>query len=75
MRLIIAYLLLLFAAVSAMAQVNVSGTVVDKENREPLTGASVIIKGTDGKIKKFSTSKKDGAFAKIGRASCRERVF
>ena len=63
MRLIIAYLLLLFAAVSAMAQVNVSGTVVDKENREPLTGASVIIKGTDGKIKKFSTSKKDGAFA------------
>ena len=63
MRLIIAYLLLLFAAVSAMAQVNVSGTVVDKENREPLTGASVIIKGADGKIKKFSTSKKDGAFA------------
>lgn len=63
MRLIIAYLLLLFAAVSAMAQVNVSGTVVDKENREPLTGTSVIIKGTDGKIKKFSTSKKDGAFA------------
>ena len=37
MRLIIAYLLLLFAAVSAMAQVYVSGTVVDKENREPLT--------------------------------------
>ena len=63
MRLIIAYLLLLFAAVSAMAQVYVSGTVVDKENREPLTGASVIIKGADGKIKKFSTSKKDGAFA------------
>ncbi|HAB40569.1 MAG TPA: hypothetical protein DCE24_01805, partial [Porphyromonadaceae bacterium] len=63
MRLIIAYLLLMFAAVSAMAQVNVSGTVVDKENREPLTGASVIIKGADGKIKKFSTSKKDGAFA------------
>lgn len=55
MRLIIAYLLLMFAAVSAMAQVNVSGTVVDKENREPLTGASVIIKGADGKIKKFST--------------------
>lgn len=63
MRLITTYLLLLLVAVSAVAQVNVSGTVVDKENNEPLTGASVIIKGADGKIKKFSTSKKDGGFA------------
>ena len=46
-----------------MAQVNVSGTVVDKESNEPLTGASVIIKGADGKIKKFATSKSDGGFA------------
>ena len=52
MRLIITYLLLLLATVSAVAQVNVSGTVVDKANGEPLTGASVIIKGADGKIKK-----------------------
>ncbi|MDE6521924.1 MAG: carboxypeptidase-like regulatory domain-containing protein [Muribaculaceae bacterium] len=47
---------------NAVAQVNVSGMVVDKESREPLTGASVIIKGTDGKIKKYSTSKDDGSF-------------
>lgn len=57
------YLLFLFVAVSAVAQVNVSGTVVDKESNEPLTGASVIVKGADGKIKKYATSKGDGGFA------------
>lgn len=57
------YLLFLFVAVSAAAQVNVSGTVVDKESNEPLTGASVIVKGADGKIKKYATSKGDGGFA------------
>ena len=46
-----------------MAQVNVSGTVVDKDSNEPLTGASVIVKGADGKIKKYATSKGDGGFA------------
>ncbi|MDE5809966.1 MAG: carboxypeptidase-like regulatory domain-containing protein [Muribaculaceae bacterium] len=46
-----------------MEQVNVSGTVVDKESNEQLTGASVIVKGADGKIKKFTTSKGDGGFA------------
>lgn len=46
-----------------MAQVNVSGKVVDKESNEPLTGASVIVKGADGKIKKYATSKGDGGFA------------
>ena len=59
----IAYILFLIVAVSAVAQVNVSGTVVDRESNEPLTGASVIVKGTDGKIKKFTTSKGDGGFA------------
>lgn len=34
------YLLFLFVAAGAVAQVNVSGTVVDKESNEPLTGAS-----------------------------------
>ena len=40
-----------------------SGTVVDKDSNEPLTGASVIVKGADGKIKKYATSKGDGGFA------------
>ena len=60
---VITYLVFLFVAVNAMAQVNVSGTVVDKDSNEPLTGASVIVKGADGKIKKYATSKGDGGFA------------
>ena len=57
------YMLLIAVAFSAVAQVNVTGKVIDKESNEPLTGASVIVKGTDGKIKKFASSKADGAFA------------
>ena len=60
---LIAYILSILIAVGATAQVNVSGTVVNKESNEPLTGASVIVKGADGKIKKYATSKGDGGFA------------
>lgn len=49
-------------AFSAVAQVNVTGKVIDKENNAPLSGASVIVKGADGKIKKFDSSKGDGGF-------------
>ena len=63
MNRLLAYMLCLIVTVSAVAQVNVSGTVVDKESNEPLTGASVIVKGADGKIKKYATSKGDGGFA------------
>ena len=59
----LAYMLFLIVAISAVAQVSVSGTVVDKDSNEPLTGASVIVKGADGKIKKYATSKGDGGFA------------
>lgn len=76
MNRVITYLILLFVAGSAVAQVNVSGTVVDKESNEPLTGASVIVKGADGKIKKYTTSKGDGGFAISlpSVASCRLEV-
>ena len=57
------YLLFLVVAANAVAQVNVAGKVIDKESNEPLVGASVIIKGADGKIKKFASSKSDGGFA------------
>lgn len=63
MKSLIIYFVSIFVAVSALGQVNVSGTVIDKENNEPLAGASVIVKGADGKIKKFTSSKSDGAFA------------
>lgn len=59
----VTYLLCLFVATVAVAEVNVTGKVIDKENNEPLTGASVIVKGADGKIKKFSSSKADGGFS------------
>lgn len=59
----ITYLIFLFVAVGAAAQINVTGTVIDRETSEPLAGASVIVKGTDGKIKKFASSKADGGFA------------
>ena len=72
----ITYLIFLFVVVSAVAQVNVSGIVVDKESNEPLTGASVIVKGADGKIKKYATSKGNGGFAMSlpSMAGCRLEV-
>lgn len=63
MNRVISYLLFLMIAASAVAQVNVSGTVIDRENDKPLVGASVIVKGADGKIKKFASSKSDGGFS------------
>ncbi len=56
-------LLCLFATAVAVAQVNMTGKVINKESDEPLVGASVIVKGADGKIKKFTSSKSDGEFS------------
>lgn len=56
-------LLFFFVAVCAVAQVNVTGNVIDKESNGPLVGASVIVKGADGKIKKFASSRSDGGFS------------
>lgn len=62
MKRAITYFLLLIAVANALADVNVSGRVIEKESNEPLTGASVIVKGADGKIRKFSSSKANGSF-------------
>ena len=66
----------MFAAAVAVAQVNITGIVIDKDNNERLAGASVIVKGADGKIKKFATTKADGSFSmQISSASgCRLEV-
>lgn len=61
-RLIICQLCL-FLSVNAVAQVNVYGTVIDREVNKPLAGASVIIKGIDDKIKKFEYTKTNGNFS------------
>ena len=47
MKRLIAYLICLFVFVNALAQVNVTGKVIDRENSEPLIGASVIVKGAE----------------------------
>ncbi len=63
MNRLIILLLLFFISYSAHAQITVSGKVIDKEYNEPLSGASVIIKDDNGKIKKFTTTKGDGSFS------------
>ena len=62
MNRIIVYLVCMLTAVGASAQINVTGTVVDTQSDEPLAGASVIIKGPDGKIRNFTSTKTDGSF-------------
>lgn len=62
MKYLFSFILLLLSSLIATAQVNVSGKVVDRTANEPLAGASVIVKGADGKIKKFASTKADGAF-------------
>lgn len=57
------FLICLFALICAVAQINVTGTIIDKESDEPLAGASVIIKDASGKIKKYAISNRDGGFA------------
>lgn len=59
----VTYLILLIASIDAVAQINVTGKVIDKESNGPLVGASVIIKAADGKIKKFASSKSEGEFS------------
>lgn len=49
-------------ALTGVAQVNVSGVVVEEGSNEPLTGASVILRNAEGKIKKFATSDAKGKF-------------
>lgn len=50
-------------ALTGVAQVNVSGVVVEEGSNEPLTGASVILRNAEGKIKKFATSDAKGKFS------------
>ena len=62
MKQLILACLIIFASLPAMAQVSVSGRVVEASSGEPITGASVIFRNAEGKIKKFATSDVDGNF-------------
>ena len=48
---------LLLLPLLVLAEVNVRGTVLDRITAEPIAGASLIIKGANGQLKKFSSSK------------------
>lgn len=76
MKRLLAYLVFLSVTLYAVAQVNVRGTVIDREANEPLVGASVIVKGADGKIKKFGSSDAEGGFTlqMLSVAGCRLEV-
>lgn len=50
------------AVLSSVAQVNVSGIVVEEGSNEPLTGASVILRNAAGKIMKYATTDAGGKF-------------
>ena len=60
MRRLFTYFLCIFVSINAVAQVNVCGKVIEKDNELPLTGASVIVKDSEGKIKKYTSSKANG---------------
>lgn len=57
------FIAILFAPLMSVAQVNITGSILDKDNSEPLAGASVMVKDTNGKIKKFTSTNTNGAFA------------
>ncbi len=63
MNRLILILTFLLAALTGAAQIDVSGVVVEKGSKEPLTGASVILRNPEGKIRKFATSGADGRFS------------
>lgn len=63
MKRAILHIILLLIPSPSFAQINVTGKVIEMESNEPIAGASVIVKGVDDKIKKFSSSKADGAFS------------
>ena len=60
MRRLFTYFLCIFVAINAVAQVNACGKVIEKDNELPSTGASVVVKDSEGKIKKYTSSKANG---------------
>jgi len=53
---------LIWIAFSGIAQVKISGIVIEKATDEPLAGASVIFRNSEGKIRKYATSNAKGEY-------------
>lgn len=62
MNRLIFILAFVLATLTGVAQVNVSGVIVEEGSNEPLTGASVLLRNSEGKIKKYTTSDTNGKF-------------
>ena len=82
---IILSMLALMCNIDTNAQNTIEGRVTDKETRQPLESATVIIQHTaDATVINYTLTDTDGRFRltvsspqsvkQIGRASCRERV-
>lgn len=56
------FFIFFFTYITCLAQVNVSGVIVEEGSNEPLTGASVLLRNSEGKIKKYTTSDTNGKF-------------
>ena len=54
---------MMLAAPAMISQTIVSGVVIEKDSNEPLTGASVILRNAQGKIKKYATADINGKFS------------
>ncbi len=63
MNRLILILVFVWTALTGAAQANVSGVVVGEGSNEPLSGASVILRNAEGKIKKYATSDSNGKFS------------
>lgn len=50
-------------ALAIAAQVNVTGIVIESGTDEPLTGASVVLRNAEGKIRKYTTTGQKGEFS------------
>ncbi len=62
MRKFLIILSFLLVSLIGTAQINVSGTVLEEGSKQPLMGASVILRNAEGKIKKYATSDANGKF-------------
>lgn len=63
MNRILLILTMLMATLPGVAQVNVSGVVIEEGSGEPITGASIILRNAEGKIRKYASSDADGKFS------------
>ena len=62
-RRLVMFACVILAAFRASAKEDVRGVVIDGETNEPMSGASVVLKGQDNKIKEFTFTDEDGKFS------------